>query len=111
MEHKKSNFDVLQKITDERQKRNWSEYTLAKNSNIAQSTISTWYRKNMIPSVSSIERICEGLGISLCQFFSDNPLEDILTEEQQELFQLWKCLNPQQRYAILQMIHAFLDNS
>lgn len=111
MEHKQSNFDVLQKITDERQKRNWSEYTLAKNSNIAQSTISTWYRKKMIPSVSSIERICEGFGISLCQFFSESPLEIALTEEQQEVFQLWKRLNQQQRFAILQMIHAFLDNT
>ena len=109
MEHKKSNFDVLQKITDERQKRNWSEYTLAKNSNISQSTISTWYRKNMSPSVSSIERICEGFGISLCQFFSESPLENALTEEQREVFQLWKRLNQQQRYTILQMIRAFLD--
>ena len=65
----------------------------------------------MIPSVSSIERICEGFGISLCQFFSESPLEIALTEEQQEVFQLWKRLNQQQRDAILQMIHAFLDHA
>lgn len=89
MERAKSNFDILQKITYERESRNWSEYTLAKNSNIAQSTISTWYRKNMEPSVTSIEKICNGLGISLSQFFSDDSDTSKFTAEQCEIFELW----------------------
>lgn len=56
-------MDILTKILKERQKRNWSEYQLAQNSGITQSTISTWYRKNMQPSVSSLEKICAGFGI------------------------------------------------
>lgn len=110
MERPKSNFDILQKITCERESRNWSEYTLAKNSNIAQSTISTWYRKNMEPSVTSIEKICNGLGISLSQFFADDTDTCNLTAEQCEIFELWKCLNRTQKNAILEMLHAFLDN-
>ena len=71
MQRDKCEFDVLKKIESERLKRNWSEYTLAQNSNLTQSTISTWYSKQLQPSIASIEKICKGLGISLSQFFSE----------------------------------------
>ena len=64
MNREKSEFNILKKIEEERMKRNWSEYTLAKNSNLTQSTISTWYRRDLQPSVASIEKICSGLGIT-----------------------------------------------
>lgn len=38
-------FDVLQRITDLRLARNWSEYQLSVRSGLPQSTISSWYRK------------------------------------------------------------------
>ena len=37
--------DILQEITRLRLERGWSEYELAQNSGLSQSTISTWYRK------------------------------------------------------------------
>ena len=51
-------IDVLQKITLQRTARNWTEYQLAVRSGLPQSTISSWYRKNMLPSLSSLEKIC-----------------------------------------------------
>ena len=43
--------DILEEITRLREARKWSEYDLAKHSGITQSTISTWYRKNQIPTL------------------------------------------------------------
>lgn len=37
MDRSRAEFNVLEKITQERLARGWSEYTLAKNSGIAQS--------------------------------------------------------------------------
>lgn len=37
--------DILKEITRLRLERNWTEYELAKKSGLAQSTISSWYRK------------------------------------------------------------------
>ena len=71
MEREKAKFDVLQRILDERTRRGWNEYTLAQKSGLTQSTISTWYRRNLQPSVASIEKICDGFGISLSQFFME----------------------------------------
>ena len=46
-------MDILNKILILREERGWSEYKLAEMSELTQSTISTWYRKNIIPSISS----------------------------------------------------------
>ena len=46
-------MDILDKITQFRLERNWSEYQLAEESGLTQSTISSWYRKNMLPYITS----------------------------------------------------------
>lgn len=107
MSRDKANFDVLKRIDEERSKRSWTEYTLAKNSGITQSTISTWYRKDLQPSIASIEKICYGLGISLSAFFDENVYEDTLTKDQHELLELWGTLTAEQRKHLLQLLKSF----
>ena len=62
-------IDVLERITYYREQKNWTEYQLAERSGLTQSTISSWYRKNMIPSIPSLDKICNAFGITLSQFF------------------------------------------
>ena len=58
MEREKPTFDILGRIEQERLARGWSEYALAENSGLTQSTISTWRRRNLQPNVASLEKIC-----------------------------------------------------
>lgn len=58
-------IDILEKITELRKERNWTEYELAKNSGLTQSTISTWYRKGQIPTIQTLDKVCQGFGITL----------------------------------------------
>ena len=51
MEREKPNFDILGRIDRERLARGWSEYTLAENSGLTQSTLS-----NMAQKKSSAQR-------------------------------------------------------
>ena len=92
MERKKAKFDILKRILEERTRRGWSEYTLAQNSGLTQSTVSTWYRKDLQPSVASIEKICKGLGITLAQFFAEyTPGGSVtLSKEQADLLSVWE---------------------
>lgn len=108
MVREKPNFDILGRIERERAARNWSEYALAENSGLTQSTISTWRRKNLQPSVASIEKICGGLGITLAEFFSDSK-STYLTEEQKGVLELWGKLSPRQRAAIFEMLKSFVE--
>lgn len=108
MKKEKACFDVLNKIQSERQKRGWTEYTLAKNSELSQSTISSWYRKDLEPSLASLERICNGLGITLSQFFSSEEYTNGLSDEQINLLETWEKISPEQRSALLSLINSFL---
>jgi len=104
----KADFDILGRMEQERLSRGWSEYQLAENSGLTQSTISTWRRKNLQPNVASIEKICNGLGITLAQFFSESE-PDNLSEEQKRILGLWSKLSPKQRSVVADMIGAFLE--
>ena len=108
MTREKPNFDILGRIDRERLSRGWTEYALAENSGLTQSTISTWRRKQLQPNVASIEKICDGLGITLAEFFSDSE-STYLTEEQKETLALWGKLSPKQRTAVLEMLKSFVE--
>ena len=103
----KPTFDILGRIEQERLSRGWSEYALAENSGLTQSTISTWRRRNLQPNVASIEKICAGFGITLSQFFQEED-SVYLTKEQKKLLDLWAKLSPVQREAVTKMLCAFL---
>ena len=53
-------MDILEKITKLREARKWTEYMLSEKSGLAQSTISSWYKKNMLPSITSLEKYAMG---------------------------------------------------
>jgi Predicted transcriptional regulators len=75
-------FDVLEKITSLREERGWTTYRLSKLSGIPQSTISTWYRKNLMPPIDKLEIICQTFGITLAEFFNDTDVLVSMTEEE-----------------------------
>lgn len=97
-------MDILSKITNLRLDRNWSEYALAEKSDVPQSTISSWYKKNMLPSISSLEKICKGFGITLSEFFagSENLVE--ITPNQKELLKRWNVLSDDQKTTLIEFL-------
>ncbi len=108
----KAGFNILNRIEEERLKRGWTEYQLAVNSGLTQSTISTWKKRSLQPNIASIEKICSGLGISLSEFFhQDGVIERSLTEEQQCLLDLWNQLSPLQRDRVTSMLQAFISGN
>ena len=110
MTRDKAGFDVLGRIRSEREKRKWTEYELAKNSEITQSTISTWYRKGLQPSVASIEKICAGLGISMSEFFNAPSTEtSYLTKEEKDTLSLFRSLSPKQRKAAVNFLKSMIN--
>ena len=96
--------NVLEEITKLRLERNWSEYELSKYSGVPQSTISTWYRKNQVPTLQNIARICEGMGITLSQFFSDGDDAISLTPEQRELLDNWSALTFEKQQVVKELL-------
>lgn len=101
-------FDVLNRLTELRENRGWSVYKLAKLSNIPQSTIATWYQKNLYPPIDKLELLCNTFGITLSEFFSIGNVKS-LTDEQLRLCDQWNLLSEKERNAILKVMDAFLN--
>ena len=96
--------DILAVITANREARGWTEYQLAELSGLPQSTISSWYRKAMIPTVPSLEKICHAFGITLSQLFAEGDSPVSLTESQAKLLDRWARLDEKQQAAIFQLL-------
>lgn len=96
--------DILATITKYRQDRGWTEYQLAERSGLPQSTISSWYRKNMIPTVPSLEKICIAFGITLSQLFAEEENTVSLTKSQMKLLESWARLTEEQQAAVFTLI-------
>ena len=96
---------ILDKITNMREERHWSEYQLAEQSGLTQSTISSWYRKNTLPSIPSLQKICEAYGISLSQFFLESSEKTVLLSDTQlELLNVISRLNQSQQTTLLSFL-------
>lgn len=96
--------DILSAIVALREERGWTEYQLAEKSGLPQSTISTWYRKNMIPSLPSLEKICAAFQITLSQLFAQGEESVSLTPSQRKLLHHWARLNQEQQEILLALI-------
>lgn len=95
---------VLEKILKLKNERKWTEYRLSEESGIPQTTISSWFRKNISPSISSLEKICEAFNITMSQFFALDTEPIQLTEEQRQLLDNWSRLTSQQQKLILDLM-------
>jgi len=96
--------DILNTIIKYREERDWTEYQLAERSGLPQSTISSWYRKNMIPSIPSLEKICLAFGITLSQLFAEGDTAVSLTESQRKLLESWSRLTEEQQAVVFALI-------
>lgn len=98
-------MDTIRRIRDLMKAKNWSEYKLAKESGLSQSTISNIFSRNSIPSIPTLETICFTFGITLAQFFTENEQEVLLKEEQIDLFEKWMALTVDEKKVIEELIY------
>lgn len=96
-------MDTKQRIRELMRERNWTEYRLAIASDLSQSTIANIFNRNTIPSVSTLEAICKGLGITMAQFFSEGNMVE-LTDEQKHMFDSWVTLSLEQKQVLQELI-------
>ena len=97
-------MDILKHILELRTRRGWTEWKLAEESDLKQSTISSWYSKDQLPKIPSLEKICDAFGITLAQFFCGDSESVDLTLEQREMLEHWNALSKNQKTSILSLM-------
>ncbi|MEG9430655.1 MAG: helix-turn-helix transcriptional regulator, partial [Christensenellaceae bacterium] len=64
-------MDVLERINALRKERGWSIYRLADEAMLTQSTLSNMFTRKTMPSLYTLNQICEAFGITMSEFFND----------------------------------------
>lgn len=91
-----SNY-ITDRIEHLRKVKGISRYRLAQRSDLSQSYISILLNRHNTPSIQSLEKICNGLGITLAQFFSYDDEYPNISNEQKKLLTLWDSLSDHKR--------------
>ncbi len=102
-------MDTHKRLRQLLKERGWTEYRLSKACGLSESTIANIFRRNTLPSISTLEAICSGFGITLSQFFAEGDMVE-MTPELKALFNSWVSLTAEQKHAVLQMIRTLNSN-
>jgi len=99
-------MDALKKLRQLIQARGWTEYRLAQECGLNVSTIANIYRRNTMPTITTLETICAGFGITLAQFFAEGDMIE-LTPDVKRLIDAWTPLTPEQKRVVLLVAQSY----
>ena len=99
-------MDAQKRIKQLMEERGWTDYQLAKESNLSQSTVANMFNSNNAPTLPTLEAVCKAFGVTLAQFFSESKEPYVLMPEQQELFSRWSSLTDEQKRLLLNLMNT-----
>ncbi len=91
---------IANRIKELCDKKKMSMYALSKKTGISQSSLSNLMKRGSTPTFYTLDRICDGLGITLPQFFSDDIGKLELSSEQKKVLRMWESLTDKEKEAV-----------
>lgn len=91
---------IANRIKELCDKKQMSMYALSKKTGISQSSLSNLMKRGSTPTFYTLDRICDGLGITLPQFFSDDIGKLELSSEQKKVLRMWESLSDKEKEAV-----------
>ena len=100
-------MDVLKRIDEIMKKQNLNDYQLSKLSGLSTSTISNMCKRNTIPSIATLEYICDSLDMTLSQFFvEENTNLYPVTDKQKDFLDYFVLLTDRQQDLLLEIVKS-----
>ncbi len=99
---------IIARIEQLCEKKKISRYRLAQKSGIAQSSISTLLNRKSVPTIQTLEKICEGFDITLSQFFAGDEEIPDLTADQKQLLSDWNEMDEHQKELVKAYIQGII---
>lgn len=100
---------IVDKINELCEKRHMSQYELAKKAGMSQSSLSNLINQRSVPTIGTLEKICNGFGISLAQFFSNEGEFPDLSAEQIEMLNAWGTLSGKEKAAMMKILDSIKE--
>lgn len=101
-------MDILKKIQEMQKDRQWSVYKLSKESGLTQSTLSNMFSRQTIPSIATLQAICDAYGISLGDFFGnqgDDKAFSSLSSDEKDLIETYRQLSQDKKEAVKSLLN------
>lgn len=102
-------MDILKRITELRDERNWTNYRLCDEAGLPYVTLANMFSRGTQPSIATLIALCEAFGISLAQFFSDEEGQIALSDDERELLTSYRKLPKKSRGAVKNLIDGLAD--
>ena len=97
-------MDIIAKIEKLKNERGWTDYELAQQAIITQSTIASMKARNSPPKLDTLQSICNAFGITLAQFFLEDERIEIISEQEKQLLELYRKLPPEKQKALIDLL-------
>ena len=101
-------MDIKKRLEELIAKRGWTRYRLSKESGVPETTITNIFYRGTVPTIATLEQICDTLGITLSEFFSDGSVVD-MTEELERFYSEWLALTPEKREKVLEIMRLMKE--
>jgi len=96
-------MDATERIKELLKQRGWSAYKLSKQSGLAESTVNNILKRNTVPSVTTLEAICGGFGMTIAQFFAEGEMIEV-TPDVSELVRYYSVLSDEQKKLAIELL-------
>lgn len=103
-------MDVSARLRELMVQQGLSLYMLAKKSDLSWNTVDNICKHDGNPTITTLQMLCNGLGISLVQFFDEEGQRSSVSVEQQHLLNRWEELTDRDRRIINSLMEAMLSN-
>ena len=97
-------MNVLKKITKFRDERGWTNNRLSIEAGVGSATVQNWYKRNATPKLEAVIALCEAFGISLAEFFNDEPERLSLSKVQKDFLDDFDQLNKDEKRDLHQFV-------
>ena len=87
-------------------KRGYTKYRLAQITGMTQTALGNILNQKSLPTIVNLERICDAFGITLAQFITDDGSKLNLTQDQQEILDIWDDLESKEREILIGFIRS-----
>lgn len=104
-------MDIIAKLNRLRLERNMSVYRLAELSGLNQSTLANTFSRGIVPSIQNLEIICQTLGLTLAQFFTEDELVLRVTPEEAIFFSEYKKLPQPIKSSVANIVHSIANTT
>ncbi len=101
-------MDIGSRLRELRQKAGFSGNALARKAGVAQSTVSEIEAGHALPSLSTLSRLCEAMGITLGDFFGTTAREP-LPPRLRYLLALARRLEPKELNVVILVAEGLLS--